>query len=78
MVMGRNSASRLRCGLVLALWVGAAGVAQASLGADLRAALRRVEDGIEQQLRRVPASHEGARPHRAPAEVLEPWELVPV
>jgi hypothetical protein len=75
--MARNSASVARVAVAIAVWLGVAAVAQGAMGAELGDALRRLEEGIEQQLR-SPASLQDPPPRSSEPEPIEPWELVRV
>jgi hypothetical protein len=78
--MARNSAFFGRAA-VFALWSALLASAQASFGGDgvLGDAARRLENGIELQLRRPPATvQDPPAPRSKEADPIEPWELVGV
>jgi hypothetical protein len=77
--MARKPAPRpIRTALVVAGWVGAAALVQAVLGAEIGAATRLLEQGIEQRFEGPPPqqARPPARSHEEDA--FEPWELVSV
>jgi hypothetical protein len=78
--MARNYALFGRAA-VFGLWVSLLAGAQASFGGDgvLGEAARRLEDGIEMQLRGTPATvQDPPAPRSKDADPIEPWELVGV
>jgi hypothetical protein len=78
--MARNSASNagaLRVAIVAGVWLGGVAMTQGAVGSDLGDALRRMEDGIEQQLS-PPATLQDPPSRSSEPEPIEPWELVSV
>lgn len=77
--MARNSAFVGRA-VVFVMWSALLTGAQVSFGADdaLGDAVRRVEDSIELQLRKPPATVQDPPPRSKEADPIEPWELVGV
>ena len=77
--MARKPAPRpLRTALVVVGWVGAAALVQAVLGADIGAATRLLEQGIEERFQGPPALQVRPPARSRDEDALEPWELVGV
>jgi hypothetical protein len=78
--MARKPAFRwLQIGIATAAWASAVSVVQATVGVDIAASARQIEDRIELRLKggepAFPDPRQPAHSHGAP---IEPWELVSV
>jgi hypothetical protein len=81
--MARKPAFRwLQIGIAAASWAGAVSIVQATVGVDIAASARQIEDRIELRLKggepAYPDPRQPAHSHGVDGAPIEPWELVSV